>query len=112
MPSWESSFVEVFVELLWNEGSSIATIRRYRAASDYLIRFVENGNGVPSADALTLSTAEPFARYLRQVKVSPNGHPNTARQTLRDKGIIFILETCRASWFICCCLMMSILRGA
>jgi integrase len=76
--------------------SSVATIRRYRAATDHLVRFVENGSAVKSADGVALSTAEQFARYLRRVKASPNGHPNTAPRTLRDKGVIFILETCRA----------------
>jgi len=76
--------------------SSVATIRRYRAATDHLVRFMENGNAVKSADGVALSTAEQFARYLRRVKAFPNGHPNTATRTLRDKGVIFILETCRA----------------
>jgi integrase len=61
-----------------------------------LVRFVENGSAVKSADGVALSTAEQFACYLRRVKASPNGHPNTAPRTLRDKGVIFILETCRA----------------
>jgi len=76
--------------------SSVATIRRYRAATDHLVRFVENGRAVKSADGVALSTAEQFARYLRRIKTSPNGHPNTATRTLRDKGVLFILETCRA----------------
>jgi len=76
--------------------SSIATIRRYRAATDHLLRFVESTQTSRSADGLTISTAEEFAHYLRRVKISPNGHPNTIKTLLRDKGIIFILETCRA----------------
>ena len=40
--------------------------------------------------------AEAFTRYLRSLEVSPNGHPHTARRRLRDRGIQFILETCRA----------------
>src|SRR5262249_30669960 len=34
--------------------------------------------------------------YLRSVEVAPNGHPNTTRRCLRDKGIQFVLETARA----------------
>jgi len=76
--------------------SSTATIRRYRAATDHLLHFVNNGQKVKKADTLTISKAEEFTRYLRHVEVSPNGHPNTAKRSLRDKGVIFILETCRA----------------
>jgi len=92
--------------------SSLATIRRYRAATDHLLHFVETVRTVNSADAFTVSTSEEFAQYLRRVKVSPNGHPNTSKRLLRDKGVIFILETCRAEqspsmrrWYsstICC----------
>ena len=76
--------------------SSIATIRRYRAVTDHLLHFAENGHPVNSVDAFTVSTAEEFVHYLRRVKVSPNGHPNTTKRSLRDTGVIFILETCRA----------------
>jgi integrase len=75
--------------------SSLATIRRYRAATDHLLQFVKTVRTANSADAFTISTAEEFAHYLRREKVSPNGHPNTAKKLLRDKGVIFILETCR-----------------
>jgi integrase len=30
------------------------------------------------------------------VAVSPNGHPNTAKRNLLDKGVQFVLECCRA----------------
>ena len=76
--------------------SSIATIRRYRAATDHLLRFVDNVHPVGLSERVTASVAEELARWLRQVKVSPNGHPNTSKRSLRDKGVIFILESCRA----------------
>ena len=76
--------------------SSVATIRRYRAATEHLLRFYEEVHPVASSDRMTASLAEAFARYLRQAKISPNGHPNTAKRSLRDKGVIFILESCRA----------------
>src|SRR5204862_5853536 len=41
---------------------------------------------------------DAFAAYLRCAEVAPNGHPNTARRRLRDKGVQFILETCRAMY--------------
>ena len=76
--------------------SSIATIRRYRAATDHLLRFGQSVQPIRSADRLTLSMSEKFVRYLRQAKVSPNGHSNSAKRLLRDKGIVFVLESCRA----------------
>ncbi len=39
--------------------------------------------------------AEDFVRYLRAIRVAPNGHPHTAKRPLLDKGIQYILETCR-----------------
>lgn len=41
------------------------------------------------------SHAEDFVRYLRKIRVAPNGHPHSARRPLLDKGIQYILETCR-----------------
>ena len=73
--------------------SSLATIRRYRAATNYLEDFA--GAGVKPLRAHELR-ADEFVAYLRTIEVTPNGHPHTARRRLRDKGIRFILETCRA----------------
>lgn len=76
--------------------SSLATIRRYRAATDHLLRFDGRLHPMRSADRMTASDVERFVRFLREVKVTPNGHPNTAKRHLRDRGIVFILEACRA----------------
>ncbi len=75
--------------------SSIATIRRYRAATEHLLRFTQRIQPVRSADRITPSVTGAFVRYLRNVDVSPNGHANAAKRRLRDKGVIFILESCR-----------------
>lgn len=40
--------------------------------------------------------AEEFVRHLRSIRVSPNGHANTVKRPLLDKGIRYILETCHA----------------
>ena len=72
--------------------SSLATIRRYRAALRHLEQFaVDHGN--PPAHEIQ---ADLFVRFLRSSKVTPNGHPHTKRRQLRDKGVRFILETCRS----------------
>jgi integrase len=35
-------------------------------------------------------------RYLRTLEVSPNGHPNSPKRPLLDKGIKYILQCCRS----------------
>ena len=73
--------------------SSVSTIRRYRAALQHLINFVErNSKGCE----LHEFPVEAFVAYLRQAEITPNGHANTAKRRLRDKGLLFILEVCRS----------------
>ena len=76
--------------------SSLATIRRYRTASEHLLRFVDDVHPVKLASQFQAQDAEAFAAYLRRQQVSPNGHPHAQKRCLRDKGIKFILEACRA----------------
>lgn len=73
--------------------SSINTIRRYRAALQHLINFV---NGNSKRFELHEFPVEAFVAYLRQAEITPNGHANTAKRRLRDKGLLFILEVCRS----------------
>jgi len=73
--------------------SSIATIRRYRSATQHLIEFAASRSRTPRAHEVQ---AEAFVLYLRTVEIAPNGHPNANKRWLRDKGVQFILETCRA----------------
>jgi integrase len=75
--------------------SSVATVRRYRAATRYLEVFAAGQGKPPQAHQVN---ADAFAAYLRAAEVSPNGHPHTAKRGLRDKGIQFVLETCRAMY--------------
>jgi len=73
--------------------SSLATVARYRTATQHLVDFlVLNGANVPAHKL----DGEAFVRYLRELRVAPNGHPHTPTRLLRDKGIRFILETCRS----------------
>src|SRR5262245_9911722 len=75
--------------------SSIGTLRRYCAATKHLEDFAAQQPRQPQAHEIR---PDAFAAYLRQIEVAPNGHPNTARRRLRDKGVQFILETCRAMY--------------
>lgn len=76
--------------------SSVHTIRRYRAATNHFLVFVAKGK-VPQATArFRAAHAEEFVVYLRKTQVSPNGHEKTRKRHLMDKGLKFILETCRA----------------
>jgi integrase len=71
--------------------SSLATVSRYRAATRHLVNF----NGTAAANELDV---EAFVRYLRSLLVAPNGHVNSRRRNLRDKGVQYILETCRSMY--------------
>lgn len=72
------------------------TIQRYRTATAHLIRFVEISRVPNSTSNFRTSHAEQFVRYLRTVEVASNGHPHTQKRRLLDKGLKYILETCRA----------------
>src|SRR5262245_21748808 len=75
--------------------SSVATLRRYRAATQHLEEFTARQPRPPQAHDLR---PDAFACYLRQLEVTPNGHRNTARRRLRDKAVQFLLETCRSMY--------------
>jgi integrase len=75
--------------------SSVATIRRYRAATRHLEAYAL---GQPKTPQVHEVRPDAFTAYLRAIDIAPNGHPNTARRRLRDNGIRFILETCRAMY--------------
>ena len=73
--------------------SSLATVRRYRTAIQHLENFASRGaKDVPAHQI----DADRFVKYLRSLHVAPNGHPHAVRRKLRDKGVQFILQTCRS----------------
>jgi integrase len=74
--------------------SSVQTVNRYRTATNHLLRFLAQ-RPVRYASQFQLNHAVEFVRYLRTLQVSPNGHVNTARRPLMDKGLRFVLECCR-----------------
>jgi integrase len=74
--------------------SAVRTLARYAAATRHLENFARERQ---IDDARTVSAA-PFIAYLREIEVSPNGHANTARRKLADKGIRYIAETCRSMY--------------
>ncbi len=76
--------------------SSVATIDRYRSASEHLLSFVRDVEPVKQASHFRPSHAEAYVRHLRQLLVAPNGHANTERRHLKDKGIKFVLEVSRS----------------
>src|SRR5947208_15760971 len=71
--------------------SSVQTIHRYRNATDHLLRFLQT-RPVRHASQFSASHAEEFVRYLRTLRVSPNGLPHTAKRLLVDKGARYLLE--------------------
>ena len=75
--------------------SSVSSICRYRTATEHLLRYVQSVKPVKLASHFHTSHAEDFVRYLRMIRAAPNGHPHSAKRPLLDKGIQYILETCR-----------------
>lgn len=73
--------------------SSIGTVNRYRTATAHLIEFLGRQPTRPQAHEINPSD---FAAYVRRIEVAPNGHKKTRKRKLRDKGVQFILETCRS----------------
>jgi hypothetical protein len=73
--------------------SSLPTVRRYSTATRHLENFARTQGANRPAHLLD---AEQFVRYLRSLRVSPNGHSHSRRRPLRHKGIRYILETCRS----------------
>lgn len=75
--------------------SSLATVRRYKTATDHVRQFARNGSSCQLAHELPV---EGFVRHLREKPVSPNGHVNTPKRKLTDKGLQFVLSTCRSMY--------------
>lgn len=76
--------------------SSLHTIRRYRTATRHLLTFLEKAHPGCRTSVFGIHHAEEFVRYLRTIKVAPNGHPNARKRPLLDHGLRYILETCRS----------------
>ena len=77
--------------------SSLQTVERYRTATQHLIRFIEKLPGrLRGAGNMTTDAVEEFVRWLRTIEVSPNGHANSRRRKLLDKGIVYVLDCCRS----------------
>lgn len=76
--------------------SAVNTVNRYRTAIEHLKRFLEIDHPGLRADRFDNGLAEQYVRYLRTTKVSPNGCKGATKRIMRDKGVIFTLETARA----------------
>ncbi len=58
--------------------SSVYIIRRYRAATDHLLKFTDGARTAADASRFSLSDAEEFVAHLRSIRVSPNGNPDAS----------------------------------
>ncbi len=77
--------------------SSVHTISRYRTATAYLVRFLQaECRHMQKVSQFGPREVESFARWLRTIKVAPNGHKHSATRRLLDKGILYILQACRS----------------
>jgi integrase len=92
VPELRNSFLNHHENVL---RSSVSTIRRYRAATQHLVDFMaETGYELPAHQI----PVDRFAAFLRSRKVAPNGHRNSAKRHLRDKGVRYILQVCRSMY--------------
>ena len=73
--------------------SSLATTNRYRTATEHLVRDSQSAAKTALAHQID---ADRFVRDLRELRVAPNGHLNATPRRLRDKGVQFVLQTCRS----------------
>ncbi|MEI8196730.1 MAG: tyrosine-type recombinase/integrase [Phycisphaerae bacterium] len=89
IPALRQAFLDHHEKVL---GSSMATVNRYRAATAYLELFAIRSK----CTSATSLDASAFVEFLRSVNVASNGHSHTTRRRLRDRGIRYILETCRS----------------
>jgi integrase len=90
VPALRQQFLHYHEHVL---NSSLATICRYRAATQHLQNFTQGQVKPPLVHQVQ---PEAFTAYLRTLEIAANGHPHSARRGLRGKGIQFILETCRS----------------
>ena len=74
--------------------SALGTIKRYRTATEHLLTFVEKNCPVRHTCEFHSRQATEFVRYLRTIKVAPNGHRKARKRPLLDTGVKYILETC------------------
>ena len=72
--------------------SSLSTVERYRTATSYLIRFVEQT--CRSAKAHEVDP-ERFLAFLRGQRLASNGRKAAPQRRMRGKGISFVLQICR-----------------
>jgi integrase len=92
LPELRSQFLDYHEHVL---KSSIATVNRYRAATQHLEDFTSSLTKTIQAHEIR---PDAFTTFLRKREIACNGHPNTAKRRLRDKGVRFILETCRSMY--------------
>lgn len=68
-----------------------ATVSRYRSALEHYSHFAEipdTRRRCPTVNRINKEFALNFGIYLKQIRVSPNGHPNTEKKPLRSTRFI------------------------
>ncbi len=73
--------------------SSVATIDRYRHATQHLLNFIRDVRPLRRVSDFHPSHAEEFVRYLRSIQVPTMPAAKRQRRPLRDAGVKYILET-------------------
>ncbi len=73
----------------------IRSVRRYRAALEHFLDFVNSKPHLCNIDQVKESTVDEFVRYLRKKERVRNGDKTGSKGKYKTGGIVFILSTCR-----------------
>jgi len=76
-------------------GLRIRSVRRYRAALDHFLEFVNTKPHLNNIDQLKEATVDEFVRWLRRKERVRSGEKNGNKDKYKTSGIVFILSTCR-----------------
>jgi len=76
-------------------GLRIRSVRRYRAALDHFLEFLNTKPHLNNIDQVKEPTVEEFVRWLRRKERVRSGEKNGRKDKYKMGGIVFILSTCR-----------------
>ena len=76
-------------------GLRIRSVRRYRAALDHFLDFVNSKPHLRNIDQVKESTVDEFVSYMRKLKRVRSGEKTGPKDKYKTGGIVFILSTCR-----------------
>jgi integrase len=76
-------------------GLRIRSVRRYKAALDHFLEFVNTKPHLNNIDQVKEATVDEFVRWMRKKERVRSGEKNGNKDKYKTSGIVFILSTCR-----------------